>query len=523
MLEYVLRLKDELSKEAQNAAKNMSGLNSEMGLFSKQTTDISKKMVLGIGAVGVAGVAYAREAVKAYNIQAEAEAKLTQLHMNRAGVTQENVDELKQLASEVQSLGVIGDEAIISGQAQLATFQLSTDAIKELTPAMADMVAQQKGVNATGSDFVNIGNLIGKVMEGQIGALGRYGVSFSDAQEEVLKHGDEVERAAMLAEVLAQNYGGVNEALRDTFEGQMQAAKNSIGDFNELIGKTVVEGLEPLVKSFNDWMDSMGGPEGLLKSINQFLEEHGDKLKAVSIGITAMLVPAFVAWAIAAGKAAIATTIASAPLIILGVAVGALAYLVITHWDEIKYATEVLKDNIIWIFTSVVNWFRGLPEMVTNALASLKDSLLSPFIQAWQSITGEISTWPSKLMEWGKNIASAFMDGIKNKLSGIKDVFSRALDSVVGIIKGNSPPSEGPLKEIDRWGFNIGDAWVKGFENALEGFRIPQTLSVGVGTGVSNTYNNSSSINVNAEINTPLDAHELAHILGFELQMRSRG
>ena len=43
-----------------------------------------------------------------------------------------------------------------------------------------------------------IGSMLGKVMEGQTGALSRYGYKFDEAQEKILKTGTEAERAAVL-------------------------------------------------------------------------------------------------------------------------------------------------------------------------------------------------------------------------------------------------------------------------------------------------------------------------------------
>jgi hypothetical protein len=228
-----------IKADTSNFEKGISSVKKQTQGVGKAFASASKTASVFAG-VGLAGLTlFTNKSIQASNEQIKVEAKLDNLMSNRTGTTKEQIQAVKDLASEVQSYGIIGDESIINGQAQLATFLLSSDAIKELTPAMADMVAQQKGFNATGEDFVNVGNLMGKVMEGQVGALGRYGVSFSDAQEEVLKNGNEMERASALAEVLAQNYGGVNKALRETPEGRAKAAMNNIGDAMEMFGKAV--------------------------------------------------------------------------------------------------------------------------------------------------------------------------------------------------------------------------------------------------------------------------------------------
>jgi len=392
-----------------SAGKTFEGLGNQITQSSEK---FAKAFLAASAVIGAAAVAMGKKAVDAYNIQAEAEAKLIQLHKENTGATDEQVKSLMDQASALQKSGVIGDEAIINGQAQLSTFKLSTEAIKSLTPAMADMVAQQKGVNATGADFVNVGNLIGKVMEGQVGALGRYGVSFSEAQEEILKTGNETERAATLAEVLAQNYGGVNEALRATFAGEMQASKNTMSDFMELIGETIVKYIGPLIKRFNDWADAMGGPEGMIKKVSDFLEKHGDKIKAVSIGIMAMLIPAFVAWTIAAGAAAVATLVAMAPLILLGAAVAGAAYIIIKNWDKIKA------------------FFNGIPDFFRNLGGKIVKAIVSPFNKAKEAvnrIAGRIKESLNKINPFAR-FSPSLVDNVRKGVGIITKEFSQLTD-----------------------------------------------------------------------------------------------
>ena len=84
---------------------------------------------------------------------------------------------------------------------------------------------------------MNVANMIGKVMMGNVGALQRVGISLDDYQKEIIKVGTADERAAMIAEVLAQNVGGVNEAMRKTDAGQAAAIMNDYGDMQEEVGE----------------------------------------------------------------------------------------------------------------------------------------------------------------------------------------------------------------------------------------------------------------------------------------------
>lgn len=188
-------------------------------------------------------VGSAKSFMNAANVQIEAETKLGTVMRQRMGATDDMIQSVKNLASEQQNLGVIGDEVQMAGAQQLSTFLSTTDALKTLMPAMNNLAAQQNGVNASSGDMVNIGNLMGKVMQGQVGALTRVGVTFSDAQEKVLKYGTEQERAAMLAQVITDNVGNMNAELAKTPAGQMAQVSNALGDMKEIAGYALMPAL----------------------------------------------------------------------------------------------------------------------------------------------------------------------------------------------------------------------------------------------------------------------------------------
>ncbi|ETD19531.1 hypothetical protein HMPREF1199_00900 [Hoylesella oralis CC98A] len=131
--------------------------------------------------------------------QVQAETKLATVMRQRMSATDAEVESVKKLASAQQELGVIGDEVQLAGVQQLATFLNQKASIDTLLSAMNNLLAQQKGLSATGEDAVTIGNLMGKAMQGQASALKRGGITFTDAQEKILKYGTESQRAAMLA------------------------------------------------------------------------------------------------------------------------------------------------------------------------------------------------------------------------------------------------------------------------------------------------------------------------------------
>ena len=233
-----------ISQETYNG-KVREGTNSAKGLLSTV-----KGLVASLGGIflirqGASLIGECNEKVSQLH---QAETKLTEVMgaMQGAGTSQVNM--MKNLASEISGYGVVGKTALINGAQQASTYFHQTDAVKTLLPKMADLAVQMHGVNVTNEDMVNIGNMTGKVMTGQVGALRRAGISFTDYQEKVMKNGTEMEKANMLAQVIEQNVGKMNETMAKTPEGVMARNQN---DFNA-VKTTIGEQVQPaIVSMFN--------------------------------------------------------------------------------------------------------------------------------------------------------------------------------------------------------------------------------------------------------------------------------
>lgn len=183
---------------------------------------------------------FGQQCIETFKSVEQNSAKLTQIMQNRMNASKGDIDEINNLMSKQSQTGVISDNAQRGGAQQLATFLKSKNALKELIPAMNDLGAQQKGVNATSEDMVNYGNMIGKVMQGQTGALKRVGITFDESEEKAMKYGSEEQRAAALAKVLENNVGGVNKKLGQTDTGKMAIAQHQIDGLKAKIGEQLL-------------------------------------------------------------------------------------------------------------------------------------------------------------------------------------------------------------------------------------------------------------------------------------------
>lgn len=240
-----------LPEGARNAATKAgsalhSGLGKASGLASKAVSGIgnaAKGMATVVSGAATAAAAYlvnfGRQSVDAALKAGEVTAKFQQVAKNN-NWTDEEQKSLLSLNKTLGQTGVISGGTLKAAQAQLGTFALTADQVKTLTPALADMIANNKGYNATAQDGVQIANLLGKVMTGSATALSKYGVTMTDAQKKVLQEGSASEKAAMAAQVLEANFGGINKALAQTPQGKMTILQHEIAGLKTSVGNDLI-------------------------------------------------------------------------------------------------------------------------------------------------------------------------------------------------------------------------------------------------------------------------------------------
>ena len=316
--------------------------------------------------------------------QAQAEQKLAEIYKSRMGVGKQAVKSTLALASAEQKAGVVGDEVQLAAAQQLATYAKYPSTVNTMLPALNDLLVQQKGLNGTQEDATALANLFGKAMMGQTGALKRAGISFTEAQEQVLKYGTEEEKAAMIAEVVQQNVGNMNEEFAKTDAGKIQQAKNELGDMGEQIGAILL----PAVADLVSWFQANLLPA--LQRFIDFMKQHPAIAKfalafaliLAALGPLMMILGGFVTMigsiitigttlgitlgAVAAPILGIVAAIAAA------VAIGVVLY---KNWDTIKAkATQVFGV----IKNTVTKNFNTLKNTVTNVWNAIKNAITKP-------------------------------------------------------------------------------------------------------------------------------------------------
>ena len=330
-----------------------------------------------------------KDLADAYAVQEVNETRLATVMRQRMGATEAEIQSIKELASAQQELGVIGDEVQLSGAQQVATFLNEKASLETLLPAMNNLLAQQKGLNATTQDAVSIGNLMGKAMQGQVSALTRVGITFSEAEANVLKYGTESERAAMLAQVITNNVGDMNAQLAQTESGKQQQLANALGDIKEEIGG-MVNGALPFVTIAAQSTQAMGSITTLIGGVKTLSATMVASAKAFAVSTAAFVKNKVATLATAAAqKVVTAATVAwsgvqkvlnfilsANPIGIIVMAIGTLVTALVTAYNNC--------DSFRAIVDKVWAAIKPLANAIMNGLAKAFEWLVEKCKAAWE-------------------------------------------------------------------------------------------------------------------------------------------
>lgn len=246
--------------------------------------------------------------IKAAEIQIAAETKLTGILKNNAAIRARGANEylktskeLFDMASSIQQKGIIGDEVLIGGMQQLASLGFDDGVIKKMTPAIADLIVQQKGYNGTIQDAETISKGLGRALAGNAGALSRMGVVLDKNQKKQLANMTVMQRAEFLSKMLNDRVGGLNEQFGKSDRGAKIQFDNNKGDRLEEIGKRVIPIQGRIYRMLNSQMPVMS------KMIDKFFNviEYGlrtsspvfKELKGFLFYLSKNLIPELVSYA----------------------------------------------------------------------------------------------------------------------------------------------------------------------------------------------------------------------------------
>ena len=177
-------------------------------------------------------------------------------------------DAITQRAADIQSRGMFGDEAMIAGAAELATYFSDTEAILSMMDTLTNYAAgMSNGQAVDASAMVDYATNLGKIMSGSFDAMTKKGFEFSDAQKaiiegtateaqiiaglgaEYLSLSSDMQAAAVIQSVINEGWSGMYEAMSGTPTGLITQLNNALGDIQENVGAGIYPAVLDLVQT----------------------------------------------------------------------------------------------------------------------------------------------------------------------------------------------------------------------------------------------------------------------------------
>jgi len=256
------------------AAKEQDRFNESINRGASAMDGMVTKVASMAGAYmsvsGIKGLAAGSMTAADTQINAQVQLRTVLDNMGATGISQAITayDAIVQKAGEIQGRGIYGDEAMIAGAAEFATYFSDANAILSMMGTLTDYAMGMSGGGALDSTaMVNYAANLGQIMSGSYEAMTEKGFAFTEAQKaiiegtateqqiistlgaEYLNLSSDMQAAAAINSVIAEGWGGLYETMSSTPEGAIIRFNNTLGDIQEVVGAGIYPAVINLVNT----------------------------------------------------------------------------------------------------------------------------------------------------------------------------------------------------------------------------------------------------------------------------------
>lgn len=388
-LEILVRLRDEATKE--------------LGKITGALESHKKQLRIAGGAATAFGGAVIGGLVMATKSAAEEEQGVIRLSqaLGNIGVSYDEVGaSLEATIASTQKLTAVGDGEQREAIAALVAITGDYEKSLSLLPLALDLAA------AKGMDLSSASELVGRVSEGNLGILSRYGI--------VLEEGAGATEALG---AIQTKFAGQAEAFGASTAGQMALVQANFGDLAETLGTTflpvmreIAEVLAGVTGWFNELDPSAQKWVGIALAVLGGLAAIGGP-----IAIMLTMLPLLTA---GIGALGVAINLAMGPAGLITLAIIALIAAAILIWQN----WDTIKEKIIAIWEAIWGFLTGIWDKITGIFSEHWDKILAILFPA-------VGLPILIIRNWGK--ITEFVGEIWEKIKGL---FSEHWDKILAIL-----------------------------------------------------------------------------------------
>lgn len=329
-------LEDQITKGVERLNKSFAGISKELEKVKQRVTPVAS----GIGRIAAAfvGAEAARRSLGLAERQVQAEAALLAALKGRVDA----LEDIKQVASQIQSVTTEGDEALLEQAALLVNMGTSAERIPTALAAAVDTAA------ALNVPVEQVAKAIGLFNSGLAGELGERIGELKQLQEEGRLAADGIE-------LLLTKFSGAGAALAETDFGRVQQELNLVGDAAEDIGRKLVRVQAAVVRVVKGITESIArfAQLPIVDRIVGILDQAADKLGGIErvLGVIVTTVGVIAVGNLLAPVGAILVSVTKIAVAIAPVAavVGGVVAAVVTWAKEtgvVEKAVDLVRDNL---------------------------------------------------------------------------------------------------------------------------------------------------------------------------------
>ena len=399
-----------------------------------RTEDLIKKALAVFSVAAVKG--QIQKALEEFSNQYNAEVQLGVV-MKNAGMDQKAFDAIRDRASALESKTTFGGDTFVAGAAELGTYLKDPEALSAAMGTLANYAAGMGGPSVDQSQMVEYATQLGKALDGTYDGLKKKGFELTEAQQKIIETGTDMEKVAVINDVINQSWKGLAESYANTPTGKIEQFKNKIGQLYEAAGQKLVGGVMRLLTAVTNLLDTLqntGALDGVCVVLNvimgllgyaatavswiaQVVVDNWSTVSAILTAIAIVLLPAMISrlWAtVALANAPLIMMIALVALLIsaamdAGVTIedvvgfvggllgGLYAFgynLIADIWNFIATFAEFFANVFVDPIGSIERLFLGLADSVLGVLETIANAIDAVF---GSSLSDAVGNWRSGL------------------------------------------------------------------------------------------------------------------------------
>ena len=234
---------DKVIKSSDKTSESLSGIEKSVSIIGQATsvaigTLMVKAFDAAVGAATSLFNTFVTDGISAFRESEDAIVKLNSALAAQGDLTVKSQGALLAQASALQATTKFTDEAVIGVQSLLTNLtSLDVNGIQKATESTLGLAT------ALGIDTETAATVVSKALEGNVGALKKYGIAVKEGA-------NETETFNNVIGALNQRFGTASADAVQTFSGAITKLKNSVGDLQEETGSVI--GLNPaLISAFS--------------------------------------------------------------------------------------------------------------------------------------------------------------------------------------------------------------------------------------------------------------------------------